>query len=53
MAYAKIAVKCFMVHLVRHFRIGTPYKSLEELKPIQTVTMRFANGHQMWLEKRE
>lgn len=50
--YAKMSVKCMIAHLIRHYRINTPYKSLEEIKILQTVSIRFVSSHLVKLQKR-
>lgn len=51
--YAKISVKCYMAHLIRNYRLETIYKTVDELKILQNVSMRLADKHMVKLERRE
>ncbi|XP_031637232.1 probable cytochrome P450 313a4 [Contarinia nasturtii] len=52
-SYAKVSVKCCIVHLIRNYRLTTIYKNIEELKPVLSISMRLINKHMIKLERRE
>lgn len=51
--YAKVSVKCCIVHLIRNYRLTTIYKKIDELIPVLNVSMRLVDKHMVKLERRE
>lgn len=51
--YARVVVKTFIAHLIRNYRLTTPYKKLEDLKIEQFVVMSLADKHMVKLACRE
>lgn len=50
--YAKVSVKCFIVHLIRNYRLSTPYKNIDELRLVLNVSMRIVDKHMIKFERR-
>lgn len=51
--YAKVSVKCCIVHLIRNYRLTTIYKNIDELIPVLNTSMRLVNKHMVKLERRD
>lgn len=47
-----MALKTFIGHLIRKYKISTPYKSIEDIKVRQDIIIRPVNGHKIQLERR-
>ncbi|XP_031639205.1 probable cytochrome P450 313a4 [Contarinia nasturtii] len=51
--YAKVSVKCCVVHLIRNYRLTTIYKNIDEMKPVLNVSMRLIDKNMVILERRK
>lgn len=50
--HAQISLKLYVAHLVRSYCITTPYKNIDELRPLFNVGLRLADKHMIKLERR-
>lgn len=51
--YAKVSVKCFVVHLIRNYRLTTIYKHIDELQIVLNTSMRITDKHMVRLDRRD
>lgn len=50
--YAKVAVKCFVAHLIRNYRLTTTYTTIDQLEFVKIVSLRLVKKHLIKLESR-
>lgn len=50
--YAKVAVKCFIAHLVRNYRLTTTYTNIDQFRFVKVVSLRLIKKHLIKLEAR-
>lgn len=51
--YGIMALKTYVAHIVRKFKISTPYKTVEEIKIRPDIVIKAINGHNIQLEVRQ
>lgn len=50
--YAKVAVKCFIAHLIRNYRVTTNYTDIDQLQLVQNTSLKLIEKHMIKLELR-